>query len=64
MTNGVKKYKVRVYNFIERFHDEYEVFALSAEKAKIRTMERIFIETDYDDEEFEILEVKEITDNE
>ena len=58
----MKQYKVRVYNFIERFHDEYTVFAINKEKAKIKTMERIFIETDYDDEDFEILEVEEVKD--
>ena len=57
----MKQYKVRVYNFIEKFHDEYTVFAINKEKAKIKTMERIFIETDYDDEDFEVLEVIEIT---
>ena len=61
MTNGVKKYRVRVYNFIERFHDEYEVFARGAGLAADRALERIFIETDYDVDDFEVLEVKEIT---
>lgn len=56
----MKEYKVRVYNFIERFHDEYTVFAINKEKAKIQTMERIFIETDYDPEDFEVLEVEEV----
>ena len=58
----MRTFKVRVYNFIERFHDEYTVFAINKEKAKIKTMERIFIETDYDDEDFEILEVEEVKD--
>lgn len=53
-------YKVRVYNFIERFHDEYTVFATTEKEARAKVMERIFIETDYDTDEFEILEVTEI----
>lgn len=57
----MKEYKVRVYNFIEKFHDEYTVFTTSKERAKAKAMERIFIETDYDNEDFEILKVEEIT---
>ena len=60
----MKTFKVRVYNYIERFHDEYTVIARTSAAAAYKALERIFIETDYDDEEFEILEVKEITDNE
>ena len=54
------RYKVRVYNFIERFHDEYTVIAITKTQAKFKTLERIFIETDYDPEDFEVLEIEEI----
>ena len=60
----MKRYKVRVYNYIERFHDEYTVIARTSAAAAYKALERIFIETDYDSEDFEVLEVKEITDNE
>ena len=54
----MKEYKVRVYNFIERFHDEYTVIARTPVAAAYRALERIFIETDYDPEDFEVLEVE------
>ena len=56
----MKEYRVRVYNFIEKFHDEYTVFATSKAQAKSKTMERIFIETDYETDEFEVLEIEEV----
>ena len=56
----MKEYKVRVYNFIERFHDEYIVIARTPAAAAHKALERIFIETDYDSEEFEVLEIEEI----
>ena len=56
----MKEYKVRVYNFIERFHDEYTVIARTPAAAAYRALERIFIETDYDSEDFEVLEVEEV----
>ena len=56
----MKEYKVRVYNFIERFHDEYTVFATTKTQAEFKALERIFIETDYDPEDFEVLEVEEV----
>ena len=56
----MKKYKVRVYNFIERFHDEYTVFARTSAAAAYKALERIFIETEYDSEDFEVLEVEEV----
>ena len=56
----MKKYRVRVYNFMEKFHDEYTVFARTSAAAAYKALERIFIETDYDDEDFEIVEVKEV----
>ena len=56
----MKKYRVRVYNFMEKFHDEYTVFARTSAAAAYKALERIFIETDYDDEDFEIVEVEEV----
>lgn len=56
----MKEYKVRVYNFIERFHDEYTVFATTKTEAEFKALERIYIETDYDPEDFEVLEIEEV----
>ena len=56
----MKTYKVRVYNFIERFHDEYTVTERTPAVATYRALERIFIETDYDPADFEVLEVEEV----
>ena len=56
----MKTFKVRVYNFIERFHDEYTVIARTPAAAAYKSLERIFIETDYDSEDFEVLEVEEV----
>ena len=56
----MKTYKVRVYNYIERFHDEYTVIARTASAAAYKALERIFIETDYDSEDFEVLGVEEV----
>ena len=56
----MKTFKVRVYNFIERFHDEYTVTARTSTTAEYQALERIFIETDYDSEDFEVLEVEEV----
>ena len=56
----MKTFKVRVYNFIERFLDEYTVTARTSAAAAYKALERIFIETDYDSEDFEVLEVEEV----
>lgn len=56
----MRTYKVRVYNFIERFHDEYTVSARTSAAAAYKALERIFIETDYDSEDFEVLEVERV----
>ena len=56
----MKIFKVRVYNFIERFHDEYTVTARTSAEAAYRALERIFIETDYEQEDFEVLGVEEV----
>ena len=56
----MKTFKVRVYNYIERFHDEYTVIARTPAAAAYKALERIFIETDYDSEDFEVLEVEEV----
>ena len=56
----MRTFKVRVYNFIERFHDEYTVTARTSAAATFKALERIFIETDYDPEDFEVLEVEEV----
>ena len=56
----MKTFKVRVYNYIERFHDEYTVIARTSAAAAYKALERIFIETDYDSEDFEVLEVEEV----
>ena len=56
----MKEYKVSVYNYIDRIHDEYTVIAMTKDEAVRKALERIFIETDYDDEEFEVLFVEEI----
>lgn len=58
----MKTFKVRVYNYIERFHDEYTVIARTSAAAAYKALERIFIETDYDSEDFEVLEVEEVKD--
>ena len=56
----MKTFKVRVYNYIERFHDEYTVIARTPAAAAYKALERIFIETDYDSEDFEVLGVEEV----
>jgi hypothetical protein len=56
----MKTFKVRVYNYIERFHDEYTVIARTSAAAAYKALERIFIETDYDSEDFEVLGVEEV----
>ena len=56
----MKTFKVRVYNYIERFHDEYTVTARTSSAAAYKALERIFIETDYDSEDFEVLGVEEV----
>lgn len=56
----MKKYKVRVYNFIESFYDEYTVFATTKIEAEFAALARIYIETDYDPEDFEVLEIEEV----
>ena len=56
----MRTYKVRVYNFIERFHDEYTVLARTSAAAAYKALERIFFETDYDPEDFEVLGVEEV----
>ena len=56
----MKTFKVRVYNFIERFHDEYTVIERTPAAAAYIALERIFIETVYDSEDFEVLEVEEV----
>ena len=56
----MRTYKVRVYNFIERFHDEYTVTTRTPAAAAYKALERIFIETDYDPEDFEVLGVEEV----
>ena len=56
----MRTFKVRVYNYIERFHDEYAVTARTSAAAAYRALERIFIETDYDPEDFEVLGVEEV----
>lgn len=60
----MKEYKVSVYNYIDKFHDEYTVFATTKRQAIAEVQRRIFIETDYGIEDYDILEVKEITENE
>jgi hypothetical protein len=54
------KYEVRVYNTTDKFHDTYTVLAVTRNQAIAETKRRLFIETDYDVEEFEILEVEEV----
>lgn len=56
----MKEYKVSVYNYIDRFYDEYTVIAKTKDEAARKALERIFVETDYDDEDFEVLYVEEI----
>ena len=56
----MKKYSVKVYHFIERFQDEYLVFAMTKAQALIRALTRISTETDFNSEDFEILEIKEV----
>ena len=56
----MKTFKVRVYNFIDRFHDEYTVTARTPAAAAYWALERIFIETDYGPEDFEVLEVERV----
>jgi hypothetical protein len=54
------KYEVRVYNTTDKFHDIYTVLAVTRNQAIAETKRRLFIETDYDVEEFAILEVEEV----
>ena len=56
----MKEYKVSVYNYIDRFHDEYRVYATNPQTAIKMAKQRIFIETDYDSEDFEVLGVEEV----
>jgi hypothetical protein len=56
----MKEYKVSVYNYIDRFHDEYRVYATNPQTAIKMAKQRIFIETDYDVEDFEILKVERV----
>ena len=56
----MKTYKVKVYNFIEGFHDEYTVRTRTPAAAAYKALERIFIETDYESDEFEVLEIVEV----
>lgn len=56
----MKEYKVRVYNTTDKFHDTYTILATTRKQAIAETKRRLFIETDYDIEEFEILEVEEV----
>lgn len=56
----MKTFKVRVYNYIERFHDEYTVTARTSAAAAYKALERIFIETEYDPGDFEVLEVERV----
>ena len=54
------KYEARVYNTIDRFHDTYTVLAITRNQAIAELKRRLFIETDYDVKDFEILEIKEV----
>lgn len=56
----MKEYKVSVYNYIDRFHDEYTVFATTKRQAIAEVQRRIFIETDYGIEDYDILKVEEV----
>ena len=56
----MREYKVSLYNYIDRFHDEYRVYATNLQTAIKMAKQRIFIETDYDVEDFEILKVERV----
>lgn len=56
----MKEYKVSVYNYIDRFHDEYTIFAITKRQAIAEVQRRIFIETDYGIEDYDILKVEEV----
>ena len=54
------KYEARVYNTTDKFHDTYTVMAITRNQAIKELKRRLFIETDYDVEEFIILEIEEV----
>lgn len=52
----MKKYSVKVYHPVERFQDEYTVYATT----KAHALSILSLETDYTENDFEVLEIKEI----
>lgn len=52
----MKKYLVKVYHPVERFQDEYTVYATT----KAHALSILSLETDYTENDFEVLEIKEV----
>lgn len=52
----MKQYLVKVYHPVERFQDEYTVYATT----KAHALSILSLETDYSDNDFEILEIREV----